>query len=97
MKDDSAMLQWILLLLEASKKVGRDLNVSATYKEQLERVGYTDIVEKIYVWPMNKWPKNPKFKELGMCMTDKKRRIKPNRCIGRVWRADANDGRDVDV
>ncbi|TVY35880.1 putative methyltransferase [Lachnellula subtilissima] len=66
MKDDSAMLQWILLLLEASKKAGRDLNVSATYKEQLERVGYTDIVEKIYVWPMNKWPKDPKFKELGL-------------------------------
>ncbi|TVY16855.1 putative methyltransferase tdiE [Lachnellula arida] len=66
MKDDSAMLQWILLLREASNRVGRDLNVSATYKAQLERVGYTHIVEKIYVWPMNRWPKDPKFKELGI-------------------------------
>ncbi|TVY56720.1 putative methyltransferase tdiE [Lachnellula cervina] len=66
MKDDSAMLRWILLLLEASSRVGRDLNVSATYKAQLERVGYTGIVEKIYVWPMNRWPKDPKFKELGI-------------------------------
>jgi len=66
LKEDSYMLQWINTLVDASKKVGRDLNASATYKAEMERVGYTDIVETMYVWPINRWPKDSKFKELGM-------------------------------
>jgi hypothetical protein len=60
------MLQWINTLLDASKKIGRYLNASTTYRAELERVGYTDIVETTRIWPMNRWPKDPKFKELGM-------------------------------
>jgi len=68
MKPDSALYQWGALCVDASKKVGRDLGATGTYKKEMQRVGYTDIVEKMYIWPMNKWPKDPKLKELGMSL-----------------------------
>jgi hypothetical protein len=32
----------------------------------MEAVGFVNTVEKIYKWPSNGWPKDKKFKELGM-------------------------------
>jgi hypothetical protein len=66
LKPDSALYQWSTLCLEASKKIGRDLGATNTYKAEMERVGYEGIVEKMWIWPMNRWPKDPKLKELGM-------------------------------
>jgi hypothetical protein len=28
--------------------------------------GFTNVVETKYFWPLNKWPKDKKLKELGM-------------------------------
>ncbi len=37
-----------------------------TYEAELKRAGYTEIDSKPTVWPMNRWPKDKKFKEMGM-------------------------------
>jgi len=52
-------------MLEVSKKIGRGLDCALEYKAQMERAGYIDIEEVVDIWPMNRWPKDPKFKELG--------------------------------
>ena len=31
----------------------------------MESVGFVDVVETVYKWPSNKWPKDKKYKELG--------------------------------
>jgi hypothetical protein len=31
----------------------------------MERAGFTDVVQTVYKWPMNRWPKDRKYKELG--------------------------------
>ena len=36
------------------------------YREQLEEAGFVEIVEYSYKWPINRWPKDPKYKEIGL-------------------------------
>lgn len=45
---------------------GRPINSSKFYKSQLETAGFSNVVEVIYMWPQNRYPKDAKFKELGM-------------------------------
>jgi hypothetical protein len=65
MSPDSAISKWSELSLSGTRKIGRPLDCARHYKDELTRAGYVDIVENIYKWPMNRWPKDPKFKELG--------------------------------
>ena len=52
--------------MEASAKAGRVANTALYYKQQLSDAGFTNINQEIYKWPQNCWPKDKKFKELGM-------------------------------
>ena len=36
----------------------------------MEKVGFVDVTEKRFKWPLNTWPKDPKLKELGMWVRD---------------------------
>lgn len=54
-----------LLFIEAAAKAGRPLDVAPQYKTFLERAGFVDIVERQFKWPLNHWPKDKHFKELG--------------------------------
>lgn len=63
---DSALRKWSDMLLDIGKKIGRDLDAAKSYKEEMEKVGYTDIGVRVDVWPMNRWPKGAKNKEIGM-------------------------------
>lgn len=62
----SAIFKWSELFLEAGDKAGRPINSAKYYKEQMEAQGFVDVVETIYRWPTNRWPKDKKYKELGM-------------------------------
>jgi SAM-dependent methyltransferase len=66
LKEDSSLHKWVYQLLEGTKMIGRPFNGANQYKEQMEAAGFTDVVQVIYKWPQNKWPKDKKFKELGM-------------------------------
>ena len=66
MKPDSTLYVWSELQREAAAKIGRNLDSAKQYKSEMERVGFTDIVLTKYTWPLNRWPKDPKYKELGM-------------------------------
>ncbi|KAH8692097.1 S-adenosyl-L-methionine-dependent methyltransferase [Talaromyces proteolyticus] len=63
--ENSALRRWSDLMLESAKKLGRYANSAALYKRQMIDAGFVDVVETIYPWPTNHWPKDPKLKELG--------------------------------
>ncbi|KAF4625669.1 hypothetical protein G7Y89_g12491 [Cudoniella acicularis] len=66
MTPETYLHKWSAVVFDASLKMNRPLNSSITYKALMEAAGYVDVVEVIDRWPTNKWPKDPRYKELGM-------------------------------
>ncbi|KAF4442945.1 hypothetical protein F53441_11589 [Fusarium austroafricanum] len=62
---DSATAEWVDKLLEGTKLIGRAFDGAYKYKEQLEAQGFQNVQQIIFKWPMNTWPKDVKYKELG--------------------------------
>jgi hypothetical protein len=62
---DCATSKWGDYMLEAAARWGRPLDSPLRYKQQMLDAGFTNVVETIYKWPSNAWPKDKKFKELG--------------------------------
>ncbi|KAL7763959.1 hypothetical protein ACKLNR_005104 [Fusarium oxysporum f. sp. zingiberi] len=59
------ILKWSELMLNAANKIGRPITVASKFKSMLEDAGFIDIVEIKKRIPMNRWPKDPRYKELG--------------------------------
>ena len=57
--------KWGTFVVEGAAKIGLAVNSARSYKQQLIQAGFEDVQELVYKWPMNRWPKNPKMKELG--------------------------------
>lgn len=66
MPPSTPLAQWSNHLVKASNKLGRSLEDTVRYKELMAAAGFEDIVEVQYKWPQNPWPRDPKYKELGM-------------------------------
>ncbi|RDW64402.1 class I SAM-dependent methyltransferase [Aspergillus mulundensis] len=49
----------------ASKKFGKDMNTTHTWRERLEKAGFVNVTEETYKLPQSPWAKDPKMKELG--------------------------------
>lgn len=49
-------------------QAGRDITVARKYKEWMREVGFTDIVERILLCPVNGWPLDPEDRILGQFM-----------------------------
>ncbi|PGH00526.1 hypothetical protein GX51_05741 [Blastomyces parvus] len=65
--DTSPVLkEWCDLLLEASKNLGRPLDAANNHRETLTNAGFTDVNVLTFKWPINRWPKNPKDKQVGL-------------------------------
>ncbi|PHH74341.1 hypothetical protein CDD83_4581 [Cordyceps sp. RAO-2017] len=64
--ENCAVAKWGDYMLEAAAKLNRPLDSMTFYKQQLEAVGFSNVTQNLYKWPTNSWPKDPKFKELGM-------------------------------
>ncbi|KAH7348872.1 S-adenosyl-L-methionine-dependent methyltransferase [Rhexocercosporidium sp. MPI-PUGE-AT-0058] len=62
----SALKEWSRLMIESAAVLGRFSNSAASYKEQMEKVGFENVTEIQNKWPTRGWPKDPKMKELGM-------------------------------
>ncbi|PGH12365.1 hypothetical protein AJ79_04313 [Helicocarpus griseus UAMH5409] len=58
-------LKWRNLLIEASNKFGKPLNVEGTWKEKMEKAGFVDVQQDVYKVPISTWPKDKKMKELA--------------------------------
>ncbi|KAL4928993.1 class I SAM-dependent methyltransferase [Aspergillus undulatus] len=68
--DDTAekatnMQRWRNLLVEASKKFGKQFSVAQNYKQWMTDAGFKNVQEEIYKVPFSPWAKEPQLKELG--------------------------------
>ncbi|KAL3426424.1 methyltransferase domain-containing protein [Phlyctema vagabunda] len=66
--ENCAIRKWTDLILEGTKTLGSPCDCAKDYKDQLIEAGFTNVVETRFKWPMNRWPHDPKLKELGMWM-----------------------------
>ncbi|RDW56952.1 hypothetical protein BP5796_13019 [Coleophoma crateriformis] len=63
---DSELLKWSKLVVEVSSNSGRPLMNSATkYISQMEEAGFSKVFQNTFTWPMNRWPKDKHYKEIG--------------------------------
>lgn len=67
MTDEHSVKQWVDKLLEGTRLVSRPFDGAYLYKEQLEAQGFKNVTQVVYKWPQNRWPKDPKLKEIGEC------------------------------
>jgi hypothetical protein len=57
--------QWSDLMLESANVFKRYADSASRYKEQMIEAGFVNVTQEIYKWPMNRWPADPHYKELG--------------------------------
>jgi hypothetical protein len=55
-------MTWLIRAMEA---LGRPLTAAQNWKPLMEEAGFEDVVERVYKWPTNSWPRDPKYKKLG--------------------------------
>ncbi|KAF6832625.1 hypothetical protein CPLU01_06021 [Colletotrichum plurivorum] len=63
---DSSLSKCIDLMYEASIIFGRPYQEPTELVAILESVGFLDVQLSLFKWPSNTWPKNHKYKELGL-------------------------------
>jgi ubiquinone/menaquinone biosynthesis C-methylase UbiE len=56
---------WGRTVVEMGVRNGKSFTIWREAKERLERAGFVDVVEVKYSWPMNGWPADPKYREIG--------------------------------
>ena len=62
---DSALAQWDRLILESSIRAGSPTDSAYRYEQQLRDAGFINTVRTEFKWPINPWPKDPKYKQIG--------------------------------
>ncbi|KAF4339727.1 hypothetical protein FBEOM_6377 [Fusarium beomiforme] len=62
---DSALSKWSEMLHDIFTKNGRPMDSALKYKDQLEAAGFVDVNIVKRKWPLNRWPKDPKHKQIG--------------------------------
>jgi len=65
LKSDMPVCKLGALFVEASNKLGRSIDKAPEYKAMMEEAGFEDVTERRFKWPLNSWPQDPYYKELG--------------------------------
>lgn len=69
--DNTDLKQWMEELMDSAKNQDRDWTCASKYKKYMEDVGFVDVQEVRFKWPINPWPVGKKDKELGLwCMAN---------------------------
>lgn len=63
--ENTALMKWVNLMLEAATKLGRDWAKVKRYKGWMEDAGFVDVKETYLAWPTNTWAKGDYHKTLG--------------------------------
>jgi hypothetical protein len=53
-------------MLQAAAVFGKPLDTAPKYKEMMEAAGFVNVNVTQLKWPQNPWPKDKKFKEIGL-------------------------------
>ncbi|KAF4982962.1 hypothetical protein FZEAL_1532 [Fusarium zealandicum] len=62
---DQALYRWSNLMREGTAKAGLSLDGSLELKQKMLDRGFSNVTETWYKWPINRWPKDPKVKDIG--------------------------------
>ncbi|CZT52262.1 uncharacterized protein RSE6_13554 [Rhynchosporium secalis] len=62
----SALATWAKKVTAAFGSRGIDLTSASRYKNVLETVGFEDVHQKEFIWPVGAWPREPELKSLGL-------------------------------
>lgn len=62
---DGFLSRWVGLFIEITSKIDRSFLGFQAYYEKMEAAGFTNLKKVVYKWPTNRWPRDPKHKELG--------------------------------
>jgi hypothetical protein len=65
LKADSELAKLGDLFIDSSRALGRPLDVAPTYKGIMERVGFQNVTERRFKWPVGTWPRDKYYKEIG--------------------------------
>lgn len=60
------LAEWWSLVTQAFGKMGRDMDAAAKHKERLEEAGFLNVTVMEFKWPVNKWPRDPALRTIGM-------------------------------
>ncbi|KAF6838462.1 methyltransferase domain-containing protein [Colletotrichum musicola] len=63
---DAALVRFAELVKAAGAKFGRRFVVASELRDLMREVGFQDVSLSRYKWPMNDWPRDARFRELGM-------------------------------
>jgi hypothetical protein len=63
---ESSLYKWGQVLCEGSVKLGRPWNNVPSYKQWFEEIGFEEVVEKKYYWPLNAWAKGDYYKQISV-------------------------------
>ncbi|KAI8163223.1 Secondary metabolism regulator LAE1 [Colletotrichum sp. SAR 10_65] len=66
LKPEHALYKWAQFLMESSTKLGAAWIDPPKLKDLMIEAGFEGVSMSTYKWPTNTWPKDKKFKELGM-------------------------------
>ncbi|KAF6785947.1 methyltransferase domain-containing protein [Colletotrichum sojae] len=66
LKPDSKMIKGVSLLQEALEKIGREYQKISDLEPVLIEAGFTDVTLQKFKWPLNPWPKEWRYRELGI-------------------------------
>ena len=61
----TALEKWGELVADGAKNLGKDWTRVNKYKEFLEEVGFEDVVETRFAWPIGTWARGERMKMLG--------------------------------
>ncbi|KAF9873172.1 hypothetical protein CkaCkLH20_09335 [Colletotrichum karsti] len=64
--EETALFRWSRDLLKGTQTIGRSFDGAKLYKKQLEEAGFVNVTERVFKWPQNRWPRDPRYKELGL-------------------------------
>ncbi|KAF6829245.1 methyltransferase domain-containing protein [Colletotrichum musicola] len=64
--EETSLLQSVRLWCEALENLGSPFEEFSRLKDVLIDIGFEDVHIQRFKWPTNSWPKDPKYKELGM-------------------------------
>jgi hypothetical protein len=63
---ESLLYKWFQIISEGTAKLGRPWTNVPKYKQWFEEIGFEDVVEKKYYWPINAWAKGKYYKQLSV-------------------------------
>ena len=63
---ESNMYKWCVIIAKGAAALGRPWDNAQYYKRWMEEIGFEDVVERNYYWPMNAWAKGRYYKQLSV-------------------------------